>query len=61
MKRTFKNGFIAWVVGVIVAAVGLFLWAYPIPWLFPFGQTVVATICILVGILTMIFGDPPVK
>lgn len=58
MKRTFKNAFIAWVVGIALAMVGVLLWIYPIPWLFPFGQSVVAGIAILIGVLTMIFGDP---
>jgi len=58
MKRTFRDSFIAWVVGLALAAVGILLWIYPIPWLFPFGQNVIAGIAIFVGVLTMIFGDP---
>ena len=61
MKRTLKKGFIAWVVGLALAAVGILIWAYPMPAMFPFGQNIVAAICIVMGVLTMIFGDPPVK
>ena len=61
MKRTLKKGFLAWVVGLALAMVGLLLWAYPMPTMIPFGQNTIATICIIIGVLTMIFGDPPGK
>ena len=31
MKRTFRDSFIAWIVGLALAMVGLLLWIYPIP------------------------------
>ena len=58
MKRIFKDAFVAWVVGLALAVVGILLCIYPIPWLFPFGQNILAAICIIIGVLTMIFGDP---
>jgi hypothetical protein len=58
MKRTLKNSAIAYMVGIIVAVIGIALWIFPMPWLFPFGQNVLAGIIIFVGVLTMIFGDP---
>jgi len=61
MKRTLKKGLIAWVVGLALCAVGILIWAYPMPAMFPFGQTTVAAIIIFIGVMTMIFGDPPVK
>jgi len=61
MKRTLKKGFIAWVVGLALCGIGILIWAYPMPAMFPFGQNIFAAIIIFVGVLTMIFGDPPVK
>lgn len=58
MKRKFRDAFIAIVVGVAIGAVGILLWIYPIPMLFPAGQKLVAGMCVFVGILTIIFGDP---
>lgn len=61
MKRTFKNLFIANVVGMALGAVGILLWAYPMPTMFPIGQNVVAGAIMFIGVLTMIFGNPDLK
>ena len=58
MRRKPKDAVIAWVVGLALGGVGILLWIYPMPTMFPFGQNVVAGLCIFVGVLTMIFGDP---
>lgn len=58
MKRILKNGFIAWVVGLALCAVGILIWAFPMPTMIPYGQNLIAAICIFIGVLTMIFGDP---
>lgn len=58
MKRTPNNLVMTYVVGVIVAVIGIALWIFPMPWLFPFGQNVVAGAWIFIGVLTIIFGDP---
>jgi len=58
MKRTFRDSFIAWVVGMALCAVGILLWACPMPTMIPVGQNIIAAIVIFIGVLTMIFGDP---
>lgn len=61
MKRKPKDAFMAWVVGAALGAIGILLWAYPMPTMFPIGQNVVAGVIILMGVLAMIFGDPHSK